>query len=187
MNDWYEQVAITQGWLMEPEARLLYRLASNLPPGSVIVEIGSYHGKSTLALCFGAQVSSSTVYAIDPHEHYIDEMADTVQFNRIDNQSFLKNMAKAGVGDILKVINLSSDDLLPAWRTPIDLLWIDGRHNQRSINADTKNYGAYVKPDGYMLLHDSNWGHVKKRVSELAGAGWIEQERAGTVSVLRFR
>ena len=187
LSDWYEQVDAVKGWLLQSEARHLYKLASELEPGSVIVEIGSYHGKSTLALCFGAQVSGAAVYAIDPHEHYVEDMNKDIQFGPADNLKFLENMARAGVGDVLKVVNLSSFQVAKYWQEPIDLLFIDGRHDEQTINHDTRCFGRHVKTDGSMLLHDRLYAPVRKRIGELMGSGWTEQEIVAHTSVLRFR
>ena len=59
----------TPGWLSLDEAALLYHLARQTTTGS-IVEVGSYRGRSTVALAKGALAGGNRpVYAVDPHEN----------------------------------------------------------------------------------------------------------------------
>jgi hypothetical protein len=52
------------------EAQLLSELASQVSEG-YIAEVGSYRGRSTVALTLGSQHSSTVpVYAIEPHEAF---------------------------------------------------------------------------------------------------------------------
>jgi len=60
-----------EGHLNPAEAALLERLASECTLGC-IVEIGSLRGKSTARLARGARLSDCEVYAIDPHDAFMD-------------------------------------------------------------------------------------------------------------------
>jgi len=56
------------GWLLDIEGELLYDLAKNCKGNGVIVEIGSWTGKSTIWLGKGSKAGNKVkVYAIDPH------------------------------------------------------------------------------------------------------------------------
>jgi predicted O-methyltransferase YrrM len=56
------------GWLFEREGELLYDLAKNCTGKGVIVEIGSWKGKSTIWLGKGSKRGKKVlIYAIDPH------------------------------------------------------------------------------------------------------------------------
>src|SRR5688500_180349 len=57
------------GWLTADEGDLLFRLARNVTARmGVIVEIGSWKGKSTIFLARGSLAGSRVrVYAVDPH------------------------------------------------------------------------------------------------------------------------
>src|SRR5438477_13211607 len=61
------------GWLKEDEAEELFRAAAAVPSGC-IVEVGSYRGRSTLALCAGSSVGSEVpVYYIETHEEAVGD------------------------------------------------------------------------------------------------------------------
>src|SRR6185295_7220595 len=55
-----------QGWLTDAQAARLRAAAARAPAGGRIVEIGSYHGRSTIALACAAPADGEVV-AIDPH------------------------------------------------------------------------------------------------------------------------
>jgi predicted O-methyltransferase YrrM len=55
-------------WLEEAEAKTLYHYAVELGPLGPILEIGSWHGKSTIVLATAAQSVGSRVFAVDPHK-----------------------------------------------------------------------------------------------------------------------
>jgi hypothetical protein len=74
MSDFTEQVkpliADVPGWLTDEEGEALYELARGCTGKGVIVEIGSWKGKSTICLGRGSQAGASVpIYAIDPHEY----------------------------------------------------------------------------------------------------------------------
>lgn len=74
------------------EGEYLHRLARLDPGNGVIVEIGSWKGKSTILLALGSmEVGGEKVYAIDPHKPLVEEgyMEDT-------EAEFHKNIKAAG-------------------------------------------------------------------------------------------
>jgi predicted O-methyltransferase YrrM len=74
-------VTLVEGWLEPGEGRLLYRLAAEADPAGCIVEIGSWHGRSTIWLAAGAQAGrGARVVAIDPHSGtYLRPEGETTQ------------------------------------------------------------------------------------------------------------
>jgi len=53
-----------EGWLTRNEAIGLFKTSNLLPKNAVVVEIGSWQGKSTYCMLSG--LKSGIVYAIDP-------------------------------------------------------------------------------------------------------------------------
>ena len=87
------------GWLYDREGELLYHTAKNCTGRGVIVEIGSWKGKSTSWLGRGSKQGKGVkIYAIDPHigshEHQADGRVWTFE-------EFKKNIRVSGVDDII--------------------------------------------------------------------------------------
>ena len=153
----WEAVDDVQGWMTEGQARALFAAASDCPPDATIVEIGSFHGRSTIVLAMGAPHDAHVV-AIDPHagndrgpqqiEGYQTEANE-------DHERFLHNLAEAGVSGRVRHLRAFSDDALAEIEGQIDVLYVDGAHRYGPARRDIERYGARVRDGGVMLIHDS--------------------------------
>lgn len=173
------------GFLNPNEAGLLRDLAAAAPKGGVIVELGSYRGKSTVALAWGAQQSGATVWAIDPHESYKQGETD---FGPLDNSAFLQNIVRMEVSDVVRVINLPAEEVSIIWHRPIDVLFLDANHEYEFIDRDFRQWAVAVKVQGVIAMHDTggNWPGVTRFVEELLAAGvWEKIAMADATSVFR--
>lgn len=146
------------GWLLDDEAALLADLAGEVRAPNVIVEIGSYRGKSTLVMASQAQVP---LYAIDPHEC---SAGDPTYFGIEDRAIWTENVVHAGVADRVLPINLRSQDVARIWDSkahPVGLLFVDGAHNLASVRADLDGWIPHVKAgNGLIAVHDLAGGFL---------------------------
>ena len=152
-----ELVANVEGWMSPGQAATLFEAAVNCPSGGVIVEIGSFRGRSTIVLATAADPSVQVV-AIDPHagndrgpqeiDGFENEAAD-------DHGLFAANLAAAGVADRVRHIREFSDAALDVIDHEIDVLYIDGAHRYAPARADICAWGDLVNDGGTLLIHDS--------------------------------
>ncbi len=96
MNDFSVHVkpliAEVPGWLTDEEGEALYDLARACTGAGVIVEIGSWKGKSTICLGRGSLAGAAVpIYAIDPHADY--------RFG-----DFKANVDRAGITDLVRPV-----------------------------------------------------------------------------------
>ena len=144
------------GWLTEAQARVLYDRAAALPAGARIVEIGSYHGRSTIILAHAAP--GAEIVAIDPFaaDHITTrERLRESDVGESDLERFESNLERAGVRARVRHIRAFSSDALAQVDGEADLLYVDGAHDLRNALGDIRGWGERVRDGGTMLVHDS--------------------------------
>ena len=142
-----------EGQISEKECLLLYTLAKRVSKG-VIVEVGSYRGRSTVALALGTRAGAKVpVYAVDPHEVFTGVLGGT--FGPQDRVCMFRNLLDAGVAESVAVVGLPSQVAAQGWESPIGLLWIDGDHTLAGTEADFRSWGGYVRTGGLVAFHDA--------------------------------
>jgi predicted O-methyltransferase YrrM len=138
-----------EGWLTADQARLLYERAAELAPQKRIVEIGSYHGRSTIVLALAAP--EAEVVAIDP---YVDQGSGPDLGER-SLEKFDANLRCAGVRHRVTQVRSFSTGALEDVPGPIDLLYVDGAHDFRAAVGDVRAWGSRVRDGGTMFVHDA--------------------------------
>jgi len=164
-----ETIKITkkiEGWLTEREAKLLFNLARNLKGTGIIVEIGSWKGKSTICLAKGSKEGKRVkVYAIDPHTGSPEHSKRYGKVWTFDE--FLQNIKNAGVEDLVVPIAKTSEDAYKSFNLPVDLLFIDGNHEYKSVKLDFELWNNKLIEGGIVAFHDSiGWPGPRKVVDE---------------------
>jgi hypothetical protein len=143
-----------EGFLSENEAVYLMRLAARGRGTGAIVEIGSYHGKSTVLLAHAARAAGrEPIVAIDPH------LGGAVQ-------PFHDTLARGGVTEHVTPMVATSDAAATTWRGPIRLLWIDGSHVYDQVHRDFRNWTPFLVDDGIVAFHDTYEYDGVRRVIE---------------------
>ena len=118
------------GWLTEAQAQLLWDTAGELPPASLVVEIGSHQGRSTIILAARARDRDGTVVAIDP---FVDGRLFGGSRTR---DRFEENITRAGLTETVELLAEYSTRALPGWARRIDFLYIDGKHDYWTLSND---------------------------------------------------
>lgn len=138
------------GWLTAHEAGFLASAATatkNLP--GVIVEIGSFHGKSTIELARAGE----PVWAIDPHKGYFSggRTSSTLL-------AFLENIRDAHADRVVHPVVKTSREASVGWKRPIKFLFIDGLHDVAHARQDYTLWTPFVLEDGIVAMHDAFCG-----------------------------
>jgi methyltransferase family protein/glycosyl transferase family 2 len=182
-----------EGWLKDDEAELLIsgaRRAVTEHAVPTIVEIGSYCGKSTIVLASAARTAnaSARVYAVDPHQGVVgtEDDFDGLYAGPSTFERFQRNIAAAGVAELIEPIRLRSFDVV--WRSPIAFLFIDGLHGYSSVTRDFFHFERHLRDGAYVAFHDCDdtYPGVRTFVEGLAGSGCYEEvARARSLVLLR--
>lgn len=136
----HDSISAIEGWFDLGNVRVLLELT--LPPFPIIVETGSYKGRSTTALSL--VFPNSTIYTCDPN---------TIPTDLPPGATFYY-----GPGKYMEVPD------------EIDLLFIDDSHNYEDIKENFERFSPQVKQGGYVLFHDYHFPTapgVKQFVDEL--------------------
>src|SRR5437660_846813 len=153
------------GWLADHEGRLLYDLARRCTGRGVIVEVGSWKGRSTIWLAAGSKAGSAVpVHAIDPHTGSPEHRPGGVPVGTFDE--FRANIARARVDDIVVPIVKPSLDVAASFEHPVELVFIDGDHAYEAVLADFHAWFPKVVDGGVIAFHDTIGWPGPERVAE---------------------
>ena len=142
------------GFLTEREARFLALVAACAPARGVILEIGSFKGKSTVGLASVAmRYGLGPVITVDPHTGPSITDPD-VGPKGSSWDDFRASLRAAGVERAVEAHRTYSRDLAPGWTRPIRFLWIDGDHTYHGAKEDIDLFRSHLVPGAIVALHD---------------------------------
>ena len=150
-----EHYQTIEGWLTPIEANGLHEISSMLPKESVVLEIGSWKGKSTW--CIAQGLKKGTIHCIDPFnaagEEGSKEIYEKTKGNSSLFEQFQNNMK--GISEKVKITTHKgySSDFVSAIPN-IDFLFIDGDHSIEGCRFDYENFENEVKAGGFLAFHD---------------------------------
>lgn len=153
-----ERAKRIEGWMSEPE---LLWLAEQAEKHKVIVEIGSYLGRSTRAL---ADNTPGVVYALDdwygPRDFPL-----TPEQRKVLASRFCEHMAGVLLTKVRPVVadhSIARVDALP------DMVFIDGDHEYEHVKYDIEEWLPQLAPGGLLCGHDWDvFPGVNRAVQEL--------------------
>lgn len=152
-----EALSHVDGWLSSHEAWWLYQVAKYLVVGGVVVEIGSWKGKSTIAIASGLRDGGHThhVTSVDPHEGSIvhKEIYTNSTFT-----TFQRNIRKFHCDQFVTPVVKTSVNAHKKWVSSIAFLFIDGLHDYEHTKEDYVLWQQHVAPGGIIAFHDGFCG-----------------------------
>jgi predicted O-methyltransferase YrrM len=190
-----------KGFLPPKEAQALWDAAWAMAPQGVILEIGTYCGKSATWLGAAAKAHGGRVVTIDHHrgseenqagwEHHDAELVDP-DTRLIDTLPwFRKTIHAAGLEDVVTAIIGRSTTVAALWATPLAMLFIDGGHGEEPAQSDYSSWAQFVVPQGVLAIHDvfedpAHGGQAPFHIYQRALAdGFIEVRAVGSLRILR--
>jgi predicted O-methyltransferase YrrM len=139
------------GCLFPGEEIYLAQLAKNCSGKGVIVEIGSYLGRSTVSLGLGSMQGSRTM--IFTYDHF---MGDPYMDVTLQQYELLKNnILQAGVETIVITSTKPSNVAVKDFKDPIELLFIDADHTFEAVENDYLLWSPKVISGGFVAFHDT--------------------------------
>jgi hypothetical protein len=178
------------GWLNRGNLLGFAEGVRNMPPGTNIVEIGSYLGLSTNLISYYKRKFNRTERTVtcDCWSPYVPNGALPIprRFGPFTKQTYVRNIMMFSSENLPWTIEARSDEFFASWKAatttkdvlgrdltlggPIGFCYIDALHSYEASQADFRNCDQHLVPGGYVLFDDSsddsNWG-VKKTVAEI--------------------
>jgi hypothetical protein len=177
-----KQYQTIEGWLSVKEAVNLYRFVSQVKgPQPVIVEIGSWKGKSTYCLAKG--FSKGKLITIDPFDGSGEN--GSVEIYQLQKggepliDQFKNNMKRLGVLKQIEILEGRSQQFIGLF-SKIDLLFIDGEHSVKACDSDFLGYAPALVSGAYLIFHD-----YQPSRKEL-GPTWVVENRVLPSNFFKF-
>lgn len=151
-------VSAVDGMLFDDEPRWLYERAKEA--NRLIIEIGSFVGKSTICLAQGAiEGHGAKVYSIDPHT-----LGGAAAYHQL-----IENLYRFNVRNQVEVFVSPSKDAVRFFaENSVDFIFIDGAHDYRNVSQDLDLYLPILAHGGIVAVHDCNSSYpgIMKAVRE---------------------
>lgn len=190
-----------RGFLPTDEAEALYDAAWAAAPYGVVLEVGTYCGKSATWLGAAARARGGHVVTVDHHRgseenqpgwEWHDPALVDPEVGRMDSLPFFRHtMHAAGLDDTVIAIVGGSRTVSSVWSTPVAMLFIDGGHTEEHASNDYLGWSGFVIPGGVLAIHDvfpdpADGGQAPYHVYLRAlDDGFREVRRLGSLRVLR--
>lgn len=157
-----ERALAIKGWMSPIELKWLAKTATQ---SEKILEIGSFHGRSTRALCDNAK---GHVTAVDPwNGPYIMDNGNTLFDQSKSWPEFQRNLADV---KNLTIFRGYFGDFSNQNKEKFDFIFIDGDHRYGSVMHDIAKAVLMLESGGILAGHDythKDWPGVKKAVDEV--------------------
>jgi hypothetical protein len=158
-----------EGFLGLDEAWALHEAARLYPPVSqnvTVVEIGSWKGRSTIALGLGANArGNGTVFAIDPHTGS-RELIEI--YGPVDTYgSFLWNVERAGVSHVVTPLRETSHQARTRFSDgSVHVMFVDGSHEYEDVRQDIDDWTPALADGALVSFNDPSAGGVYRALRE---------------------
>ena len=167
-----ERARSIEGYTKESELELLLRLAESMPAGAVVVEVGSFRGRSTVAIAEGLRsVAGARLIAVDTFagDPGWTEIADVSEARRL----FDRNTSEIDFLDVIQAESVRAAAQVADGS--IDWVFIDALHDYRSVRADIRAWAPKVRPGGLISGHDYGRAGVTDAVLAVFSDVQVEQ------------
>jgi len=156
------------------ELGILSQFAKNCKPGSCVLEIGTFDGRSTINLALNAPISCpiytldlppdvETKYSINSgEEHYAHKPEPGLRYKKY------RDIYGEEVSRIHQLLGDSATFDFSEYEKSCSLVFVDGSHTYEYAKSDTKRAMDLVERNGVILWHDYGiWQGVTEALEEI--------------------
>ncbi|HEY0456739.1 MAG TPA: FkbM family methyltransferase, partial [Verrucomicrobiae bacterium] len=153
------QVEAVPGFLCPGQEEYLFNKVRSLPENAIIVEIGSFKGRSTVAMGLACVGTRRRIFCIDTWDR--EDWEGTSKHFPAEGTFAVwqKNVRDNNLSDYVTPLQGRSHNILSRWDElsggkEIDFIFIDGSHELAEVHRDFDLAYPLVKPGGWLALHD---------------------------------
>ncbi|MGU3495490.1 class I SAM-dependent methyltransferase [Xanthobacteraceae bacterium A53D] len=181
------------GWLEPAEALLLHDLAARQHRLGRCVELGSYQGRSALALA-SALPAGESLLCVDtfagsaehqPGQAYFNPATLTADGAVSTLSAFHRHVRAAGLTERVETWVMPTTTAASRFSGSVALLFVDADHSYAAIVADVEAWRPHLAPDAVLVLHDvGDWEGPTRHAADLLAAGFSRLAQCGTALAL---
>jgi predicted O-methyltransferase YrrM len=171
------------GWCLDEKRNLIHDLVETTNSKSCI-EIGVYKGSSLFSFAEVLEKIGGKIVGIDPWSFemskneipFFDKNQEDYFYNELLKGQQTFEFIYKGVCEIIENNDLSktvslirkpSQDVFNNFENEsIDIVHIDGNHNEMNVSRDILLYLPLVKKGGHIIMDDSNWDSVRNSINK---------------------
>lgn len=162
-----ERALLVDGFMQPNE---LAWLADRAAECDTVIEVGSWKGRSTTALCAARE-------RVDCVDNWSGRWGTGADYEAGVWEFFAHNLREERASGKVRVF-MGDSTRLARWLSPVDMVFIDADHTYFAVKSDIEAYRPLVKPGGLLCGHDyhpTDWPDVVRAVDE----AFPNVERAG--------
>jgi ferredoxin len=144
-----------EGWFTEADAELYIEVCSKVPKGGIVVEVGSYKGRS--ASYVGPVLKGrATLVCTDSFVGINPPPKPDFEGRKRLRRELEQNLNALGLlGDPVRVIQCESTCASQMYdNNSLDAVYIDAMHDAHSVRLDIEHWWPKIKPGGWIMGHD---------------------------------
>ena len=155
----------TEEWFHESSQVALAALVSSAPDG-LVIEIGSWEGRSTCALANAAH--PRPVHAVDTWRGTPHEQTGPLAAQRDIHAQFLVNVDHYTKGNVVPH-RMGWREYVPTITEPVGLVFIDAEHTYNEVRDNIAAFLPLMADGGIICGDDAAWPAVARAVLDAFG------------------
>lgn len=172
------------GWFDLSQAIAIQTFVKQLPPRSKLVELGSFQGRSSVAIA-AVLPPESVLYCVDHFQGSEEHKQWNLDVSNL-LEAFTSNIERFGVKDKIYTLSMSTTEAAQKFEPEsVDLVLVDAAHDYDSVKADLLHWYPKLKPGGYLFCDDyqPEWPGVMRAVKTvglegklISGSLWMHRK-----------
>ncbi len=163
-----------KGWFSLEKAIAIQRAVKQLPTGARVVELGSFQGRSSVAIA-AVLPPESILYCVDHFKGSPEHLSMNIDITNL-LEAFTNNIEKFGVKDKIIPLAMSTAEAAEKFEAEsLDLILLDAAHDYDSVKADLLQWYPKLKPGGFLFCDDyaPNWPGVVRAIATVGLEGQL--------------